>query len=138
MSRLLVSAGLIRDGSPYDCKDSRVLVTRRLKDAHLAGYWEFPGGKVEAGEDPVTALARELDEELGIQVRVGDIYAVGHHVYPSREVILLVYDVEIESGAPECREVAEMQWITLADLLELELPPADKPVLERIRRDIYT
>ena len=136
LPRLLVAAGLIRDEGSRQCGESRVLISRRRKGDHLGGYWEFPGGKVEPGEKPEAALVRELREELGIHVRVRDVYAVGHHVYPSREVILMVYDVEIEDGTPECREVAELKWISLQDLVQLELPPADEPVLARIRRDI--
>lgn len=136
LPRLLVAAGLIRDGGSHQCGESHVLITRRRKGDHLGGFWEFPGGKVETGEKPEAALVRELREELGIQVRVHDVYAVGHHVYPSREVILLVYNVEISGGTPECREVAELRWIPLRELVQLELPPADEPVVARIRRDI--
>ena len=129
-STVVVVAGLIsRGGAPP------FLLSRRLPDAHLAGYWEFPGGKLEPNEDPVSALQRELREELGIGVDVGHVYAVGHHVYESKTVLLIVYEVTLVSGEPSCREVAEYQWFEPDELVQLELPPADDPILDRIRED---
>ncbi len=127
--RILVAAGLIR-GAQAD----RYLLRRRLKGSHLAGSWEFPGGKVELGESPPDALVRELREELGVEVRVGEIFAVGHHVYPEREVVLLVYECELVAGEPQALEVADFAWFTAAEVCALDLPPADRPVVERLRR----
>ena len=134
MKRLLVVAGLIR-GKADGPEASSFLLSRRLKEGHLAGWWEFPGGKVEAGEAPVDALRRELHEELGIHVDVGDVYAVGHHVYEDREVILMVYECELVAGEPRCIEVLEYRWVSPEALCEMRLPPADDPVVERVRRD---
>ncbi len=133
MQRLIVvAAGLISEkesgGPPF-------LLSRRLPDAHLAGYWEFPGGKLEEGEDPVAALKRELQEELGIDVTVGNVYAVGHHVYETKTILLLVYEVTLVSGRPTCKEVAEIRWFEPSELVSLELPPADEPILARLRKD---
>ncbi len=131
MSRLtVVAAGLIanKDGGPP------FLLSRRLPNAHLAGYWEFPGGKLEAGEDPVSALKRELQEELGIEVSVGNVYAVGHHVYDTKTVLLLVYEATLVAGRPTCKEVAEIRWFEPSELVNLELPPADEPITARLRR----
>ena len=126
MSRVIVVvAGLIsKDGAgpPF-------LLSRRLPDAHLAGYWEFPGGKLEKDEDPISALKRELREELGIETDVGHVYAVGHHVYAEKTVVLIVYEVTIVQGEPTCREVAELNWFEPAELVQLKLPPADLPKL---------
>ncbi len=135
MKRIIVVAGLVRgrDGSP---DADRFLVSRRPTGTHLAGWWEFPGGKIEPGEAPVAALRRELFEELTIEVEVGDVYAVGHHVYETREVLLLVYACELSGGEPSCREVAEFRWVTGRELLEIQLPPADGPVLDRLRREL--
>ncbi len=132
-TRVVVAAGLVRGrvGTP---EAQRVLVSRRPAGAHLADWWEFPGGKLEPGEAPERALGRELVEELGIEVAVGDIFAVGHHVYDTREVLLLVYECRLVGGDPECREVAEFRWLTVDELLELPLPPADAPVVDRLRR----
>ena len=135
MKRLLVAAALLRERWSNE-GPSRILVTRRLKGVHLAGSWEFPGGKVELTESPVDALKRELREELGIEVDVGDIYAVGHHVYPQREIVLLVYESVIKRGTPQRLGVAEFCWLEPSVLVELELPPADGPVVDRLKREV--
>lgn len=134
MKRIVVAAGLIRGrvGSP---EAERFLISRRPADTHLAHAWEFPGGKVEPGEAPPAALIREIEEELAVTVEVGDVYAVGHHVYPVKEVILLVYEARVVAGEPACLGVAEFQWMTPAQVIALPLPPADVPVVERLRRD---
>ncbi|MCK6569737.1 (deoxy)nucleoside triphosphate pyrophosphohydrolase [Myxococcota bacterium] len=132
MGRVLVVAGLIEGPQP-----GRFLVSRRPAGAHLAFAWEFPGGKVEPCESPVSALERELAEELGIEVEVGDVFAVGHHVYTDadKEVVLLVYRCRWVRGEPQCLEVAEWQWVDVDTLLALPMPPADVPVLARLRRE---
>lgn len=135
VGRVLVAAGLIRGRSGTPNAD-RFLISRRKADAHLANAWEFPGGKVERGESPPDALAREIHEELGVQVAVGDIYAVGHHVYPVKEVVLLVYEARVVAGEPRCLGVAAFEWMSLAQVAALPLPPADRPVVDRLRRDL--
>lgn len=134
MKRIIVAAGMIRGaiGSP---REDLYLISQRPSGTHLAGAWEFPGGKVESGEDPADTLARELKEELGIEVEVGDIFAVGQHTYPERDVILLVYDARHVGGEPQRLEVADFRWMTAAEVAKLPLPPADRPVVERIVRD---
>lgn len=129
-SRILVSAGLIQRPS-----DGKILVSKRLAGAHLENSWEFPGGKVEIGEDPKQTVMRELREELGIETAVGDIYAVGHHCYTEREVVLLVYRATIIAGEPQCLEVADFAWLDPLDVINLPLPPADGPVVDRLRRE---
>ena len=128
---VIVVAGLISkngDNPPF-------LMSKRLPDAHLGGFWEFPGGKLEPGESPEQALVREIREELDIEVSVGDIFAVGHHAYDTKVVLLLVYRAEFRSGKVRCREVAETAWLEPAEIVDLELPPADDPVLERLTRE---
>lgn len=134
MKRVIVAAGLIRgrqDGPRADL----YLVSKRPGGTHLAHSWEFPGGKIEPGEPPPSALVREIAEELGVEVEVGDIFAVGHHVYPEKEVILMVYDARLVSGSPRCLGVAEFAWLTAAELVALPLPPADVPVVDRLKRE---
>ena len=133
MRRVVVAAGLVsaRGGHPTQ---GPFLVSRRPAGTHLADSWEFPGGKVEPGESPPQALVRELQEELGITVAVGDIFAVGHHVYDTKEVILLVYACEIVAGTPACLEVADFAWHSGAEVVALPLPPADLPVVARLER----
>lgn len=141
VKRVVVSAGLIRapHGHPHA---GHILMTRRLADVHLAGSWEFPGGKVELGEDPRDALHRELDEELGIKVSEPQIYAVGHHLYQDadqgsgKDVMLLIYDCELLSGAPQALGVSEFSWLTPREVCELPLPPADEEAITRLRAEI--
>jgi 8-oxo-dGTP diphosphatase len=120
-ARKLVVAALVRDGA-------RVLVSRRRADQPMPLLWEFPGGKVEPGEDPVVALAREVREELGCAVRVGRIQEVVFHAYEAFDLVMLVYACEIVEGEPRAVEVAEIAWVEAARLPELELLPADYPL----------
>ena len=134
-SRILVAAGLIR-GAENTSEHDLILISRRPSGTHLANWWEFPGGKIEQGESPENALVREVEEELGLEVSVGDVFAVGHHQYPEKEVILMVYDARVVKGTPMCHEVAEFRWVSPAELVEMTLPPADLPVIQRLRREL--
>ena len=132
--RVLVSAGLIRAPQGHS-QYGKILMTRRLPKAHLGGSWEFPGGKVELGEDPVNTLHRELKEELGIKIRDPQIYAVGHHCYPTKEVILLVYECSLSEGEPQALEVDGFQWMTPDEICALPLPPADEEVIIKLTQE---
>jgi 8-oxo-dGTP diphosphatase len=114
-----------------------VLLLRRKRGTHLAGAWEFPGGKVESGEDPRAALRRELEEELGILVRVGEIVDVTFHRYEDADkaVLLLFFDAEREdrSRAPRAIDVAEVAWFEERELDPAAFPPADVAVLAKVR-----
>lgn len=119
----------------------RVLVARRKQGAHLAGLWELPGGKCEEGEDPKDALARELREETGVEVRVGPPVCVTFHRYAPTEghaakaVLLLFYEVTRAQGSPEPApiDVAELMWADAKELGALEFPPADVEVIALLR-----
>lgn len=115
----------------------RVLVARRKQGAHLAGLWELPGGKCEEGEDPKDALARELREETGLEVRVGPPVCVTFHRYPDADkaVLLLFYEVTRSEGSPEPApiDVAELMWADAEELGALEFPPADVEVIALLR-----
>src|SRR5690242_18996413 len=99
-------------------------VTRRHPGTHLEGYWEFPGGKCEAGEDHRACLARELQEELAAAVRVGDEIFTTTHAYPDRSVELHFFRCEL-FGTPVAQMSQEMRWVRRAELTALEFPPAD-------------
>ena len=113
--------------------DGRLLITQRLADDTLGGYWEFPGGKVEPGEDLKVALHRELVEELGIDTEIGaEIHQIVH-AYPDRDVRLFFYEARIISGEPQKLEVADLRWVTLDDLMNYQFPEADLPLLRQLR-----
>lgn len=124
---LVAAAVLVREG--------RVLLSQRKDGSHLAGAWEFPGGKVEAGEDPKGALARELEEELGVRANVGDIVEVTFHRYAEKSVLLLFYEAALAPGSPEPRavDVADVTWADVEFLEPAKFPPADVDVLRKVR-----
>lgn len=129
-ARTLVAAGLITDDQ------GRVLITRRRADQPHPLAWEFPGGKIEPGESPVAALARELDEEIGVAVDVGRIWDVLYHDYGSFEVIMLVYHCRLGPGQQaKCLEVKELAWCLPAELGAYDILPADRPLIERLEHD---
>ena len=122
-----VVAGVIRRD------DGRILITQRLPDDTLGGYWEFPGGKVDPGEELRAALARELREELGLETEIGaEIHRIVHP-YPDRDVRLFFYDVRILSGEPQKLEVADLRWVTTDELMNYQFPEADLPLLNQLR-----
>jgi 8-oxo-dGTP diphosphatase len=124
--RLLVAAALIeRPGG-------QILLSRRRPDQSLAGCWEFPGGKIEAGESPEAALAREIEEELGCLVRVEGVFEVVFFGYPTFDLYMLVYRCAILRGTPRALTVAEVAWFDPAQIPELSLPPADYPLAHKL------
>ncbi len=123
---LVVAAAVIRD-------QGRVLLTRRLKGAHLGGFWEFPGGKVEAGESPEAALVRECKEECDIEVEAIDILDVTFHRYPDKDVLLLFYDCRLVSGEVKHLGVADHLWCRPSEIDDYPLPPADLNVAAKIK-----
>jgi 8-oxo-dGTP diphosphatase len=128
MNPLLVTAAIIEHGG-------RILITLRRQDTHYSGYWEFPGGKMEPGEDPVSCVARELKEELDIAVRVNGIYDVIYHRYPEQTVMVLAYRCEWIGGEIADLEVAGHSWVLPAELIGYRLLPADLPLAERIAKE---
>jgi len=125
---VLVAAAVVVEGG-------RVLLSQRKRGSHLEGLWEFPGGKVEDGEDPRDALARELREELGIDVDVGDVVDVTFHRYPSKSVLLLFYEAARRTAAePQALDVAAFTWGDDAMLADAsQFPPADVGILRKVR-----
>ena len=126
--RKLVVAGLIVGA------DRRVLITQRRADQPLPLQWELPGGKVEPGEAPVDALARELREELGVRVVVGRIWDVLFHPYPAFDLVMLVYACRLAPGeSPRPLEVADLAWVATDELPGAwDILPADRPLVDRL------
>jgi len=110
----------------------RVFVTRRFSDSHQGGKWEFPGGKIEPGESTFSALKRELKEELGIDVQSAAPFMQIRHAYPDRDVVLHVWQITDYQGTPHGHEGQEAQWVSCADLPQMEFPEADWPILRRL------
>jgi len=104
-------------------------VGQRLPGTHMAGFWEFPGGKRHPGESPRRALERELREELGIRVLSADPFTVLHHAYPDRHVRLDVWRVEHYDGEPAGCEDQPLTWARPDELRDLPLLPADEPIV---------
>lgn len=126
MPVVVAAAVIVREG--------RVLLTRRTDGQHLAGMWEFPGGKLEPGESPEETLVRECREECGIEIEVGEILDVTHHRYPEKEVLLLFYRCVLLEGEVQNLQVADHAWVAPPDLDRYELPPADHRVVARLKR----
>lgn len=110
-------------------RSGRFLITRRLKDTHLSGYWEFPGGKCEDGETHEACLLRELREELNVDADVGSELLATYHVYPTRSVQLHFRSCRIH-GEPQPMLGQEMRWVTRAEMRALEFPEADRELID--------
>jgi 8-oxo-dGTP diphosphatase len=113
-------------------RGGRVLITRRPPGAHLAGLWEFPGGKVAEGETVAAAAEREVREETGISCRATGLRTPFIHIYPDRTVRLNPVDCEWQAGEPELLGVAAARWVGPADLTRFSFPPANGPLLAEL------
>jgi 8-oxo-dGTP diphosphatase len=112
----------------------RVLLQQRAPGRQMAGLWEFPGGKVEAGELPEEALARELEEELGISAEIGSFTALAFasEAVAGRHMILLLYTCRSWSGEPQALDASALKWVRPQEMEALEMPPADKPLIRAL------
>ena len=125
MKLLLVVACALIDA------DNRVLVTQRPEGKQLAGLWEFPGGKLEAGERPEPALIRELAEELGITVKEACLAPLtfASYAYPEFHLLMPLYICRRWEGTVSPREGQALRWVRPGKLRELAMPPADEPLI---------
>jgi mutator protein MutT len=122
-----VAAGLV-------CHEGRYLIARRKPGVHLAGFWEFPGGKREAGETLEECLRRELFEELSIHIDVPIPFQVIRHEYAEKTVELHFFHCRIQGGQATAIDCAEIRWVWPHELSNFEFPPADRPIIEALRR----
>lgn len=114
-------------------RGDRFLVQPRRGDPAMAGLWELPGGKREPGEDPRAALAREVAEETGLTVRVGDLVCAVCHDYPDRRVSIAAYRCEPAGGERPPRWAL---WTTAAGYRDLPMPAANGPIVDAIEREL--
>jgi len=114
--------------------DGRVLIAQRPEGKPMAGLWEFPGGKVEAGEQPENTLIRELNEELGIVVKEECLAPLtfASHRYPDFHLLMPLYVCRRWQGIVEAREAQKLKWVRPNDLRNYPLPPADEPLIPHL------
>ena len=127
MGSVHVAVGVILDDL------GRVLISRRAEDAHQGGLWEFPGGKVEAGESLAVALARELREELDIDIAPGEPLLEIHHDYGDKAVLLDVHVIRAFSGQPRGLENQPLAWVHPDSLWDYAFPAANVPIIEAVQ-----
>ena len=123
--RVEVAAGvLLREDGCY-------LIGQRAPDTVYAGYWEFPGGKVEPGESPAQALIRELDEELGIRTKVACLAPLtfASHTYDDFHLLMPLYICRRFEGTAHGREGQAIKWVRSKALRDYPMPPADEPLI---------
>lgn len=120
-----VVAGFLR-------KDHQILVGQRPENHSLAGQWEFPGGKIENGETPEEALARELNEELGIEAEVGDLKLACTHSYGEVGILILFYEIRYWKGEPRAKHHMMLEWIHPEELQTRNIPEANRKILKKI------
>ena len=121
--------GKIRAAAAVIERDGLILVGLRMKDDTYGGYWEFPGGKIDPGEDTRQCLIRELEEELEITAEIGEVICV---VQPNPNFHLTVHHARIVSGEPRLIEHDELRWVRAEELPNLSMLPADEPVVRKL------
>jgi mutator protein MutT len=126
MKQTEVSAALI-------FRDGKLLITQRRATAHLGGLWEFPGGKREADETFEECLVREIREELGIEISVGELFEEVAHTYPEKSVHLKFFICQLLSGEPQPIDCAAVKWVTKTELTHFLFPAADAQLLEKLK-----
>jgi 8-oxo-dGTP diphosphatase len=115
--------------------DGRVLIARRPEGKPMAGLWEFPGGKVHAGETPEAALIRELVEELGIDTEESCLapFTFASHTYETFHLLMPLYVCRVWQGTPRPREGQTLKWVRPMQLRDYPMPPADVPLVAMLR-----
>ena len=125
--RIEVSAALI-------FHHGKLIIAQRHADSHLGGLWEFPGGKREAGETFEQCLVREIREELGVEISVGELFEEIIHDYPEKSVHLKFFLCKLLSGEPQPLDCAAVKWLEKSQLAAYEFPAADAQLLQKLSR----
>ncbi|ORT48327.1 7,8-dihydro-8-oxoguanine-triphosphatase [Vibrio sp. qd031] len=127
MKRIHIVAAII-----FNPQKTEVFITQRPQDKHKGGYWEFPGGKVEESESVEQAIARELDEEIGIEVTEQNLFEHLHHDYPDKALTFDFITVTQFRGTPYGREGQPARWVAIEQLAQYEFPEANVPILHKV------
>ena len=126
MKILQISVGIIRNAA------GEIYITQRAADSHMAHKWEFPGGKIEAGETPEEAVIRELQEEVGIAATSLHQFDKLEYQFPDRHITLWFWMVDGWEGEPWGKEGQPGRWVAQRNLVADEFPPANVPVIEKL------
>lgn len=114
-------------------RDGQLLITQRHADVHLGGLWEFPGGKREPDETFEACLIREIREELGVEITVGELFEEIVHAYPEKTVHLKFFICGIASGEPAAIGCAAFRWVSREELIQFQFPAADVQLLVKLK-----
>jgi mutator protein MutT len=113
-------------------RNGKILITQRHAKSHLGGFWEFPGGKCEPGETFEQCLAREIHEELGVEITAGELFEDITHAYPEKTIRLKFFVCKLISGEPQPLDCAAFKWVEKAELAGFKFPAADARLLEKL------
>ena len=135
-TEVMVHAPAIDVAAALVFRDGKLLITQRYADAHLGGLWEFPGGKREPNESFEACLSRELSEELGIEIDVGQLLETITHAYPEKTVHLKFFLCRWQKHEPRPLGCAAFKWVTREELARHDFPAADAQLLQRLTADL--
>jgi 8-oxo-dGTP diphosphatase len=129
MLPLIVTAAIIRDGDA-------VLITRRPPESRHGGMWEFPGGKLDAGESPQECLSREILEELGLEVAVESIFEIAYHRYEWGPVLILAFECRVLNGEIRHIGISDHRWVSPEEMRLYDILPADRPIIAKLLKSV--
>lgn len=125
--------GKIRVVAAIITKNKKYLITRRASSKHLAGFWEFPGGKIEEGETAEACLIREIKEELNITIRVNFFFMENDHSYPTKSITLIAFFCEMTEGQITLKDHDRYEWISKEQFDNYQFAPADIPFVKALQ-----
>jgi mutator protein MutT len=133
----LITKNFIEVSAALIFRDGKLLIAQRHLKSHLGGLWEFPGGKREPGETFEQCLVREIREELGVEISVGELFEEVSHTYPEKSVNLKFFICQLIGGEPQPLDCAALKWIGKSELADHQFPAADAQLLEKLKASIW-